>query len=119
MPRVLNIKYDDIPDDAIYIGRTSPYGNPHFITPRMTRAMAIAAFERDVLPMLDLYPLEGRDLVCHCAPKPCHGDVLLREANKHEICGLCNDTGWCEAIGPCRDGSYITSRRCPHGCEIK
>lgn len=24
----------------------------------------------------------GKDLVCFCAPRACHGDVLLREANK-------------------------------------
>lgn len=25
--------------------------------------------------------LRGRDLVCFCAPSPCHGDLLLRLAN--------------------------------------
>lgn len=25
----------------------------------------------------------------------------------------CDGQGWLEAIGPCADGSYITSRRCP------
>jgi hypothetical protein len=25
--------------------------------------------------------LRGRDLVCFCAPRPCHGDLLLRLAN--------------------------------------
>jgi hypothetical protein len=25
--------------------------------------------------------LRGRDLVCFCAPLPCHGDLLLRLAN--------------------------------------
>jgi hypothetical protein len=28
-----------------------------------------------------LHELRGKDLVCWCAPKPCHGDVLLRLAN--------------------------------------
>lgn len=27
-------------------------------------------------------------------------------------CRRCNGTGWLEPIGPCSDGSYITSRRC-------
>lgn len=26
--------------------------------------------------------LKGKDLVCYCAPKPCHADVLLRIANE-------------------------------------
>lgn len=26
----------------------------------------------------------------------------------------CDGNGWLEAIGPCRDGSYITSRPCPY-----
>jgi len=25
--------------------------------------------------------LRGSDLVCFCAPRPCHGDLLLRLAN--------------------------------------
>jgi hypothetical protein len=32
--------------------------------------------------MAALHELAGRDLVCWCAPLPCHGDVLLRLANK-------------------------------------
>jgi hypothetical protein len=27
-------------------------------------------------------------------------------------CKRCSDTGWIEPIGPCSDGSYITSRPC-------
>jgi hypothetical protein len=27
--------------------------------------------------------LWGRHLLCHCAPKPCHADVLLRYVNFH------------------------------------
>jgi hypothetical protein len=26
----------------------------------------------------------------------------------------CDGRGWLEAIGPCSDGSYITSRPCPN-----
>lgn len=26
--------------------------------------------------------LKGKDLLCYCSPLPCHGDVLLRMANK-------------------------------------
>jgi hypothetical protein len=38
---------------------------------------------RDARPdlMAALHGLRGKDLVCWCAPKPCHGDMLLRLAN--------------------------------------
>jgi hypothetical protein len=29
----------------------------------------------------EVLELRGKDLVCWCAPKPCHGVVLLRLAN--------------------------------------
>jgi Domain of unknown function (DUF4326) len=32
--------------------------------------------------MGELHELKGKDLLCWCAPKPCHGDVLLEFANK-------------------------------------
>ncbi len=48
----------------------------------MSREEVIRKFECEVLPTLDLMPLRGKDLVCYCAPKACHADVLLREANK-------------------------------------
>jgi hypothetical protein len=35
-------------------------------------------FEQNVLPTLDLGALRGKDLVCFCAPKRCHGDSILR-----------------------------------------
>lgn len=31
-----------------------------------------------------LEPLRGRDLMCFCAPRPCHADVLLELANAPE-----------------------------------
>lgn len=36
--------------------------------------------EKDSLAR-DIVELEGKDLVCWCAPKPCHADVLLEIAN--------------------------------------
>jgi hypothetical protein len=37
-------------------------------------------FEKSRLTALP--ELRGRDLVCWCAPLPCHGDVLLELASK-------------------------------------
>ena len=84
MPTVYN-KRDGAPRDAVYIGRGSPYGNRFRIGPDGDRVAVIARYERwladqhHLLRALD--ELRGRDLVCFCAPRPCHGDLLLRLAN--------------------------------------
>ena len=31
--------------------------------------------------MEDLPEIRGKTLACHCAPQPCHADILLRLAN--------------------------------------
>lgn len=65
----------------MYCGRGSPWGNPFRVGRDGTRDEVIDRFEREVLPGLDLRPLRGRDLVCHCRPLRCHCDSLLRMAN--------------------------------------
>jgi hypothetical protein len=73
--------YPTMPD----IGRGSKWGNPFRIGPDGDRAAVIAkharwlADQHDLLRALD--ELRGRDLVCFCAPLPCHGDLVLRLAN--------------------------------------
>lgn len=84
-PKVFNINDKDIPDDAIYIGRGSPYGNPYIIGKDGNRSQVIKKFEINVLPFLDLEPLRGKDLICFCKPKACHGDILIYNANKNEL----------------------------------
>lgn len=85
-PRVLNKHLDEIPAGAVYIGRPSKWGNPIKITATCTREQAVASFERYLQQRPDLIEaarkeLAGRDLVCFCRPKLCHGDVWLRVAN--------------------------------------
>jgi hypothetical protein len=50
------------------------------------RERVIAQFEQYLLNspelLAQLGELKGKDLVCYCAPKACHGDILLRLANK-------------------------------------
>jgi hypothetical protein len=49
-----------------------------------TREEVIAKYERWLYRrglIKDVHELRGYDLLCWCAPKPCHGDVLLRLAN--------------------------------------
>ena len=81
-----------IPPGAVYIGRVnrryrlsaSKWANPFAIKQEADREAAIASYERwlrlQTHLMAALHELNGRDLVCWCAPLPCHGDVLLRLA---------------------------------------
>jgi len=77
MPKVFNKHSPGVPADAVYIGRGSPWGNPFKIGPDDTRDEVCDKFEREILPTLDLTPLIGKDLVCFCAPRRCHGDSIL------------------------------------------
>jgi hypothetical protein len=48
------------------------------------REEVIRKYERHLVDsglINDIHQLCGKDLVCWCAPLPCHGDVLLRLAN--------------------------------------
>lgn len=88
MPNVHNKYHGTAPSDAVYIGRGSPYGNPFVIgKPHpdtgqpMTRDDVCDLFESRVLPKIDVSVLAGKDLICFCKPKRCHGDSLLNAAN--------------------------------------
>jgi len=70
------------PDDAVYIGRGSAWGNPYVIGKDGDREMVIMkfiryAFEKQSMEPAWLIPLKNKNLVCFCAPLACHGDVLL------------------------------------------
>jgi hypothetical protein len=83
MPRVLNQRIDGRPPGSVYIGRPSKWGNPFWIGRDGTREQVIAAYDRYLSEsglIKDVHELAGRDLVCWCAPLPCHGDVLIRVA---------------------------------------
>ena len=83
MLRALN-KHNDrnIPTNAIYCGRGSPWGNPFKIGRDGTRDDVCDKFENEILPTLDVSMLRGKDLVCFCAPMRCHCDAILRKANR-------------------------------------
>jgi hypothetical protein len=99
MPRVLNYRTQVCPDDAVYIGRPMPrfglpgskWANPFKLRRGSTfeeRKGAIERYERylhDSGLIDDVHELRGKDLVCWCAPSPCHGDVLLRLANAKQL----------------------------------
>ena len=67
-------------------GTRARFGNPFRIGPDGDRAAVIEKYRRwlwrriwsgEITPAM-LIALEGRDLVCWCAPEKCHCDVLLR-----------------------------------------
>jgi hypothetical protein len=98
MPKVWNKRDKNCPKDAVYVGRPSKWGNPwkigekspRGVEHRIDRAEAIRLYCDWLNGSLDMSwlrtppdPLElrGKDLVCWCAPLPCHADVLLELAN--------------------------------------
>lgn len=80
--RVWNKRDPNVPADAVYVGRGTPWGNPFKLFRESDRDVVCDLFAERVLPTLDLTPLIGKHLVCWCAPKRCHADALLRAAQK-------------------------------------
>lgn len=93
MPRVYNKRHSNVPTDAVYVGRPTVWGNPftHLAHGKgikvATREEAIRLYRDEVigkncLTMDEIRQhLRGKDLVCWCAPLPCHADILLEIAN--------------------------------------
>jgi hypothetical protein len=85
-PKVVHCKWE--PFD-VYIGRPSKWGNPFRIGVRLERDDAIALYraymsgdpQGRLLAEQAKRELRGKTLGCWCAPKACHGDVLLEIAN--------------------------------------
>ena len=80
--KVLNKYKDGIPAGAVYIGRPSKWGNPFVIGKDGTRKEVIQKYREWLFQHPELIEaarreLAGKDLVCYCAPKACHGDVLI------------------------------------------
>lgn len=89
MPKVYNHYHHDAPKEAVYIGRKSPYGNPFMIQIHGDRNKVCDMYE----VIVEAVPawkdkikkeLKGKDLLCFCKPKRCHGDYLLRIANEED-----------------------------------
>lgn len=86
MPKVLNKYKDEIPKGAVYVGRPTKFGNPFPMAFPEDRPLVISKFRQHVKEHPELTraikeELKGRDLVCFCAPLPCHADILLEIAN--------------------------------------
>lgn len=94
MPRVHNKRHETAPEDAVYIGRGSIWGNPYtigdidgFTGEVMDRERVIERYRSYLVGHPELVrrarrELRGKDLVCFCKPAACHGDILLKIANE-------------------------------------
>jgi hypothetical protein len=75
---------------AVYVGRPSRWGNP-FVAGRdgPDGPAVVAKYRAYVLGRPDLIArlgeLRGMDLICWCAPAPCHADVLLELASRLSV----------------------------------
>lgn len=85
---VLNKKTVGVPAGAVYIGRGSRWGNPFVMRHEGERDLVCEQYrqhlwkqvQEGVVALTDLAQLHGKDLVCFCAPKRCHGDILEQAA---------------------------------------
>ncbi|MEB8476667.1 MULTISPECIES: DUF4326 domain-containing protein [Acidithiobacillus] len=82
---ILNTKTDDC-RHAAYVARPSPLGNPYAIGPDGDRGQVIERYrawldarvkERDPVVCTSLLGItQNQALACHCAPLPCHAEVI-------------------------------------------
>ncbi len=88
MSRIVNLKREPGAAGAVRIDRRTRWGNPFVIGRDGDRERVIARYRADLwrrirageVALANLAALHGRDLACHCAPAPCHGEVLRRAA---------------------------------------
>jgi len=87
---IVNLKHhpDAIAKGAVRIDRRTKWGNPFRIADGASREEVIARYRRWLWQRIRegrvslevLAALDGKTLACHCAPLPCHGEVLARAA---------------------------------------
>lgn len=76
------MSWDD--PDVVLIDRKTKWGNPYKMKSEKDRDGVILKYREYMVRQIDLgiitleelAGLHGKYLVCHCKPKPCHGDVL-------------------------------------------
>jgi hypothetical protein len=75
----------------VAIDRSGPFGNPYHAGIG-TKTDAISAYrayfharvERDPEFRARVLALRGKRLGCHCAPRPCHGLVIVEWLREHQ-----------------------------------
>lgn len=86
MPKVYNKRDKNVPNDAVYVGRPTKWGNPYVIGKDGTRDEVVTKYREYIENNPELRDsaktlLHKKDLVCWCAPLKCHADVLLEIAS--------------------------------------
>jgi hypothetical protein len=80
-----------MPENTVYVGRPSRWGNPFRPTSASAKAHArtIERYAQRLAKMPKkereefLAPLKGRNLACWCRlDQPCHAEILLAAANR-------------------------------------
>jgi Domain of unknown function (DUF4326) len=70
----------------VYIGRPSVWGNPFVVGRDGVRGECVEKYEDWILTQPNLLArlpeLKDKVLGCWCKPRPCHGDVLAKLADK-------------------------------------
>lgn len=86
-PRVYSMRQAH-PDDAVYVGRSSLWGNPYTVG-EYGRERALELYRRWVMAPDQEHlrnqmreRLRGKNLVCWCKPAACHADIILEIANE-------------------------------------
>jgi hypothetical protein len=89
MPKIWNAhdKANQPPRDAVLVDRRTKWGNPFVMHSESQRNAVCEKFEAYIEAHPELKPaireeLQGKDLVCWCAPKRCHAKTLMRIANE-------------------------------------
>lgn len=77
-----------LPQPWVYVGRGTALGNPYHFQPGDTREEILEQYRRWLWQqlkarswklLLQLRSItEDTNLVCSCAPKPCHADIVVR-----------------------------------------
>ena len=112
--KVLNRKTDGTPKGSVYVGRPGPWGNPFVVGKDGDRDQVLALHKLWLRKrMLDetneihgeLSFLLGKDLVCWCAPLPCHGETLRQAALWSA--GLVEEPPWKGVKAELRDANLL------------
>jgi len=69
----------------IYIGRPTKWGNPFVLTNESERDAVVEQYREWLATQPELIAavrkeLKGKILGCWCAPRSCHGDILVKVA---------------------------------------
>lgn len=97
--KIVNIKKEKDVKIDLYIGRANSYlnlpqskwANPFVMHNEGDRIRVLELYEEHIRSKPDLMnalvELKGKTLGCYCAPKRCHGDVLIQLYEEH-VCGI-------------------------------